>query len=207
MSLIYGTGSFTRFKVEGGISEENREIFQTNISRYAFRNLDENSDEERSTGWVSIMDMFDSAFADINYFKEPCIALSWRVDVRSVPIKALRQYSREAEEKIKTSEELEHISKNRRQEIKEAVRIKLLKRAIPRSNIYDMIWNVQTGLVIFAATSTKLCDEFSEFFLKCFGLHLMTVFPYSMASDILKGEEVDPGLLEELEYSVGMEGD
>ncbi|MFZ7110521.1 MAG: recombination-associated protein RdgC [Desulfatiglandales bacterium] len=207
MSLIYGTGSFTRFKVEGGISEENREIFQKNISRYAFRNLDENSDEERSTGWVSIMDMFDSAFGDMNYFKEPCIALSWRVDVRSVPSKALRQYSREAEEKIKTSEELEHISKKRRQEIKEAVWIQLLKRAIPRSNIYDMIWNVQTGLVIFAATSTKLCDEFSEFFLKCFGLHLMTVFPHSMASDILKGEEVDPGVLEELEYSVGMEGD
>ena len=207
MSLIYGTGSFTRFEVEDGLSEDYREIFQTNIARYAFRNLDENSDEERSTGWVNIMDMFDSAFAGMEYFKAPCIALSWRVDVRSVPSKALRQYSREAEEKIKTSEELEHISKKRRQEIKEAVRIKLLKRAIPRSNIYDIIWNVQTGLVIFAGTSSKLCDEFSEFFLKCFGLHLKTVFPYSMASDILEGEKMDPSLLDDLDYSIGMEGD
>ena len=205
MSLIYGTGSFTRFKVDGDPREDYLETFPKSIARYAFRNLDETSDEERSSGWVNIMDMFDSGFAGMDYFKDPCIALSWRVDVRKVPAKALKQYSREEEEKIKESEELEHISKKRRQDIKEAVRIKLMKRAIPRSNTYDMIWNLQTRLVIFGSTSNKLSDEFAEFFLQCFGLHLKAVYPHALASEILESEGMDPGLLEGLRYSIDTE--
>ena len=64
MSLIYGTGSFTRFKVDGDPREDYLETFPKSIARYAFRNLDETSDEERSAGWVNIRDMFDSEFAE-----------------------------------------------------------------------------------------------------------------------------------------------
>lgn len=206
MSLIYGTGSFTRFKVDGEPCEDYLETFPKSIARYAFRNLEENSDEERSAGWVNIMDMFDNAFSRMDYFKDPCIALSWRVDVRKVPAKALKQYVREAEAKIKESDGVEHLSKKRRQDIKEAVRIKLMKRAIPRSNTYDMIWNLQTRLVIFGSTSNKLSDEFAEFFLQCFGLHLKPLHPYALATDILEREDMPSDLLEGMRYSLDTEG-
>jgi DNA recombination-dependent growth factor C len=207
MSLIYGNGSFTRYKADGPLPGNYLEVYPKKIARYAFRNLDENSDQERSTGWVNIMDMFDSEFVSKEYFKDPCIALSWRVDVRKVPAKALRQYSREEEEKAKGMEGIEHISKKRKEEIKEAVRMKLMKRAIPRSNVYDMIWNIQTGLVIFGATGSKLCDEFAEFFFNCFAMHLTPVFPYSLASEILEKEDRDTNLLEDLRYSIRTEVD
>lgn len=164
MGLINGSGSFTRFVVDGDIPEDYYEEFPKRISRFAFKNLDEISDQERSIGWVNILDMFDTRMNAMEYFKEPCIALSWRVDVRSVPAKALKQYCREAEEKIKDSEELDFIPKKRRQEIKDGIKIKLIKRAIPRAQTYDMIWDIQTGVVLFGAVSNKLCDEFSEFF-------------------------------------------
>lgn len=202
MGLIIGSGSFTRFMVTGDLPDDYTGTFPKKIERYAFRKLDENSDDERSTGWVNILDMFDSEFMGMEYFKDPCVALSWRVDVRSVPSKALTQFCREAEAKIRAEEELEHLPKKRRQEIKEAIHIKLLKRAIPRSNTYDVIWNLQTGLLIFGAVSNKLCDEFSEFFLKTFGLHLKTVFPYSMASEILQEEDMSPEILDGLKYSI-----
>jgi DNA recombination-dependent growth factor C len=201
MGLIYGTGSFTRFMVEGDLPEDYLEAFPKRIARFSFRHIDEASDQERSAGWVNIMDMFDSTFAAMEYLKEPCIALSWRVDVRKVPTKALKQYCREAEENIKATEKLEFLSKKRRQEIKDGVQAALMKRAIPRSQTYDMIWNLQTGLVIFGAVSNKLCDEFSEFFLQCFGLHVKTVFPYSMAAGILEKEGKDPAFLESLRPS------
>ncbi len=202
MGLIYGSGSFTRFMVEGALPEDYLDEFPKRISRFSFRNIDEDSDQERSAGWVNIMDMFDNRPGAIEYLKEPCIALSWRVDVRKVPTKALRQYSREAEEKIKTSEGLEFLSKKRRQEIKEGVQMALMKRAIPRSQAYDMIWNLQTQLVIFGAVSDKLSDEFSEFFLQCFGLHLKAIFPYSMATRILEGESKNPSLIDNLRPSL-----
>jgi len=201
MGLIYGSGSFTRFMVEGALPEDYLDEFLKRISRFSFRSIDEASDQERSAGWVNIMDMFDNRLAAMEYLKEPCMALSWRVDVRKVPSKALKQYCREAEEKIKTSEKLEFLSKKRRQEIKEGVQATLMKRAIPRSQTYDMIWNLQTGLVIFCAVSNRLCDEFSEFFLQCFGLHLKTVFPYSVATRILEKEGKDPAFLESLRPS------
>jgi DNA recombination-dependent growth factor C len=202
MGLIYGSGSFTRFMVEGAPPEDYLEEFPKRIARFSFRSIDEASDQERSAGWVNIMDMFDSRLAAMEYLKEPCIALSWRVDVRKVPAKALKHYCREAEEKIKTSEELEFLSKKRRQEIREGVEAVLIKRAIPASRTYDMIWNLRTGLVIFGAVSNKLCDEFTEFFLQCFGLHLKTLFPYSMASRILESAGKDPVLLDDLRPSL-----
>jgi DNA recombination-dependent growth factor C len=202
MGLIYGSGSFTRFIAEGALPEDYLKEFPKKIARFSFRRIDEASDQERSAGWVNIMDMFDNRLAAMEYLKEPCMALSWRVDVRKVPGKALKQYCREAEDKIKASEELAFLSKKRRQEIKEGVQAALMKRAIPRSQTYDMIWNLQTSVVIFGAVSNKLCDEFAEFFLQCFGLHLKTIFPYSMAARILEKEGKDLSLLDSLRPSL-----
>lgn len=202
MGLITGSGSVTRFRVEGIFSESDLKELPERIPRYAFRPLEETSEVERSAGWVNILDMFDSAFNGMDYLKEPWLALSWRVDVRKVPKNAIIQHAREAEEKIKAAEALDYLPKKRRQEIREAIRINLLKRAIPRSNAYDMIWNLGTGAVIFGATGNRLCDEFTEFFLKCFGLPLKAVFPYTIASQVLEKDGMAMDLLEGLKYSV-----
>jgi DNA recombination-dependent growth factor C len=202
MGLIYGSGSFTRYTVDGPIPENYLEDFPGRISRFAFRNIDQASEQERSAGWVNIMDMFDNRFGAMEFLKEPCIAVAWRVDVRKVPSHALKQYCREAEEKLKDSEGLEFLSKKRRQEIKEGVKAELIRRAIPRSKTCDMIWNLHTSVVLFGSVSSSVGDEFTEFFLQCFGLRLKAVFPYSIASRILEQEGMDPALLEELRPSL-----
>ncbi|MEW6664072.1 MAG: recombination-associated protein RdgC [Thermodesulfobacteriota bacterium] len=202
MGLIYGSGSFTRYRVDGPVPENYLEDFPGRIARFAFRSIDEKSDQERSAGWVNIMDTFDGRFLSMEFLKEPCIAMAWRVDVRKVQAKVLKQYCREAEERIKEAEELAFLPKKRRQEIKETVKAGLIRRAIPRSSTYDMIWNLQTSLVLFGSTSAKVGDEFTEFFLQCFGLHLKAVFPYALATRILETEGVDPSLLESLRPSL-----
>jgi DNA recombination-dependent growth factor C len=202
MGIILGTGSLTRFIVEGSLPEDYLEIFPQKIARYAFRNFDENSEEERSVGWVNVIDMFDNAFTGMEYLKEPYLAMSWRVDTRKVPSKALKQYCRETEHKIMRSEELEYLPKNRREEIRNIVKGKLRKRAIPSSHTYDMIWNLQSSQIIFGATSNKLCEEFGEFFFKCFKLRLESVFPYFTACRFLEKNEGAQELLDDLRYSI-----
>jgi DNA recombination-dependent growth factor C len=198
MGLIFGSCSFTRYRVEGALPEDYLKEFPGRVSRFTFQNIDEASDQERSAGWVNIMDMFDNRMSAMQYFKEPCIALSWRVDVRKVPSKALKRYCREAEEKVKESEDLEFLSKKRRREIKESVQIKLMKRVIPRSQTFDMIWNLHASTVIFGSVSNNLCDEFAEFFMQCFGLHLKPVFPYSAALLVVEKEGMEPSLVDGL---------
>jgi len=201
MGLISGSGSFTRYLADGALPENFMETLSEKITRYSFRNLNDKSIDERSVGWVNVMDMFDNRFAGIEFLKEPYITMSFRVDVRKIPATALKQYCLEAEETIKKDENLEYIQKGRRLDIKDAIRLRLLKRAIPVSRCHDMIWNYSTGLIIFGCTTSKVCDEFVEFFLKTFGIRLQAICPYTLASRFLEKEGASSDLLDGLSPS------
>ena len=201
MGLISGSGSFTRYIADGALPENFMEDLSEQICRHAFRNLDEKSIDERSVGWVNVMDMFDNRFAGFEFLKEPYITMSFRVDERKIPATALKQYCLESEETIKKDENLEYLPKTRRSDIKDGVRLRLLKRAIPVSSCYDVIWNYSTGLIIFGCTTNRLCDEFAEFFLKTFGIRLQAICPYTLASRFLEKEGASPDLLDGLSPS------
>ncbi len=198
MGFIKGAVTLTRYRVEGELPEGFRETVRERIEAHAFRRLEEDSLQERSSGWVNIMDTFQEGFTGEEFSKEPYLALSFRVDSRTVPSRALRQYCREAEEEVKAREELDFLNKKRREEIREGVRVKLLHRAIPRSNTYDMVWDLTTGAVFFGSTNSKVCDDFSEHFFATFDLRPVSVHPYSSAHRILEESGADPSLLEAL---------
>ncbi len=168
MGIISGSGSFSRYLADGTLQEKSMEILHERIARYAFRNLDEKSIAERSAGWVNVMDMFDNRFPGLEFLKEPYITMSFRVDEKKIPSTALKQYCLDAEKKMKEDEGLEHLPKRRRSDIRDGVRLSLLKRAIPVSRTYDMAWNYTTGLVIFGCIANKICDEFMEYFFSDF---------------------------------------
>ncbi|MCF8128117.1 MAG: recombination-associated protein RdgC, partial [Deltaproteobacteria bacterium] len=139
--------------------------------------------------------------SELEFLKEPYIAMSMRVDERKIPATALKQYSLEAEERIKAAENLDFLPKRRRADIKEGVKLRLLKRAIPGSKVYDMVWNYSTGSVLFGCTNTKLCDEFQELFLKTFELHLLAMCPYTLGSGFLETKGDSPDLINGLSPS------
>ena len=119
MGLITGSWSFTRFQVEDPLPEDHLAYFNDRILQFAFRPLDETSDLERSSGWVDIVDMFDNLFPGRSFLRPPFLSLSWRVDSRSIPSHALKEYCMTWENKIKEEEDLEFLSKDRRQEIRD----------------------------------------------------------------------------------------
>ena len=198
MSLISGSGSFTRYVVEGELEQNFLGTLSERISPYLFRNLDESSLEGRSMGWVNIMDMFDNRFSGLEFLKEPYIAMTLRIDERKVPPTALKQHCLEAENRIKETENLDFLSRTRRSEIKEAVQMRLLKRAIPVARTYDMIWNYSTGFVLFGGINNKLCDEFAKLFLQTFDFQLQAVCPYTLGSRFLEKQGTSPELLDAL---------
>jgi len=182
MGLMRGSASFTRFMVDGHLTPNYKKEFPGMILRHGFRELDEHSDVETAAGWVNLMDPLDAQFQGQEYFKEGYIAMSLRVDVRRVPAKALRQHCLAAEREAKTRDKVTFLSKSRRQEIREQTRWQLIKRVIPRSSTYDIVWDLARGLVLFASLNTATRDLFVELFHKTFQLGLLPVFPYSLAS-------------------------
>lgn len=55
MGLIRGSGSLTRYFVNGSIVDKDLKEIEKRIRRNSFKKLDEIGSEERSTGWVNIM--------------------------------------------------------------------------------------------------------------------------------------------------------
>lgn len=198
MGLLRGSAGFSRYFVNGTPPEDYPDAYVDNIIRYSFRGFDEHSDQDRSTGWVNIMNIFDTAFEQKQFHMYPYLSLSFRADSRKVPSSALKQHCLEAEHRIMVMENLEYLPKEKRREIKEITQSQLMKRAIPRTNTYDMIWNIQTTMLIFGSTANKMCDEFAELFFKTFGLNLAPVFPYSLAGVNLEKQGIDPGALESI---------
>ncbi|WP_028321530.1 recombination-associated protein RdgC [Desulfatiglans anilini] len=198
MGFIQGSASFTRYWVEGTVPREVMESLPPRVGRYAFRPFADDSDQEKSMGWVNIMDLFDNVMGGLDYLKEPYLALSLRVDVRRVPASALKQFCREAEEKVKAAEEIAFLPRERRIEIRESVKRSLLHRSIPRTNVYDMVWRLTDGMVFFGAVNAALCDDFAALFYQTFGLTLQAVYPYALAARILEREKRSLGALDAL---------
>ena len=192
MGIITGSGSFTRYLAPGPLPEGFLEGLSSRIARYAFHYLDETSVDEHATGWVNIMDMFDNRFNSLEFLKEPYVAMALRIDQRKVPSTALKQHCMEAEETVKAQEGLEYLPRQRRSDIKEGVRVRLLKRAIPVSKTYDMIWNYTTGLVIFGCLNAKVCDRFAEIFFQTFDIHLQAICPHFLAEKRI--QKTDPSV-------------
>jgi hypothetical protein len=199
MGLLRGSASFSRYFVNGRPPENYLDQFAQNIERYSFKGFDEYSDEDRATGWVSVMNIFDTVFEQKQFYMYPYLTLSLRVDKRRVPSNALRQHCLEAEHKIKVMEHLEYLPKERRLEIKELTMNQLIKRAIPGTNTCGMIWNLETSMLTFGSTNNKICDEFAEIFFKTFDLKLSPVFPYSLAGATLSKEGIDAVMLDTIQ--------
>lgn len=192
MGFLRGGVTFCRFAVEGPVPPNYREDFPGRIRRFGFQELDEHSDQERSVGWVDIMDPLDAEFPGEGFFKQGYVALALRVDTRVVPAKVVRQHALMAQREEAKREGLRFVSKERRKEIQEQVRWKLMRRAIPKSASYEVIWNLKTESILFGSTQPAICDIFAEHFQRTFGLRAAPLYPYEMMLRQLKNQGRDP---------------
>ena len=190
MGLLTNSASFVRFNVEGDPPADFWDFAAERIKKHAFRDIDDNYDE-RSIGWVSCLDMFDSEFTYASYTAGDYLILSLRIDERKVPAAALKKFTLKEEGRIKRERQIPRLSRDHRQEIKETMRLVLLKKAIPIPAVYDMAWNLSDNPVLFFSTSQKAIGSLEEFFKESFDLHLMMQIPYISAGHLLPADKVD----------------
>jgi len=190
MGLLTNSASFVRFSVEGEPPANFWDFAAERIGKYAFRDIDDNY-EERSIGWVSTLNMFDSEFAYSSYAAGDYVVLSLRIDERKVSSAALKKYTLKEEERIKREKQIPRLSRDHRQEIKESMHIMLMKKAVPIPAVYDLAWNLAEGTVLFFSTSKKAISELEDFFKESFDLHLMQQIPYITAGYLLDENDGD----------------
>lgn len=185
MGLLSSSVSFVRYSVEGEIPSDFTNFAAERIKANAFHDIDD-SFEESSVGWVSVMNMFDTEFAYASFEVSDYIVLSLRIDERKVSAAALKKFSRKEEERIKKERQVPHLNRSHLLEIKENIKLQLMKKAVPLPSVYDVCWNLAQGTLLFFSTSLKAQELLENFFKETFGLDLVLQIPYLTAQHLLE---------------------
>lgn len=192
MGFLSKSATFVRYAVEGEIPSNFWEFAEERIRRHAFRDIDDTYDEY-SIGWVSVLNMFDSEFAYASYAAGDYIALSMRIDERRVAPAVLKKFCMKEEERVKKERQIPKLSRGQRLEIKESMQLMLSKKAVPVPAVYDLCWNLTDNTVLFFSTSVKTQAALEDFFKETFDLHLVLQIPYLTALHL-----IDPGQEDQL---------
>lgn len=186
MGFLKGTASFVRFRVEGELPPSPMDFIAERVSSFSFRDIDDSYDEY-SIGWVSVMNMFDSAF---NYSSHLCgdyVVLALRIDERKVSSVILRKLTQKEEERVKREKQIPKIGRTMKVEIRERIKTEQMRKAIPLPALYDACWNLADSTLFFFSTNKKAQTVLEDFFKESFGLLLRQQTPYTIAEQLLTG--------------------
>jgi hypothetical protein len=202
VAILSTSLGLTRYRVVEAIPDSLWRESPKRLKDNAFRDIDATTDE-RSWGWCNIDNMLDMEWAESPPEKGHYLCFSLRLDTRRIPPAVFKKHCM-----IALSGELEQakaegkafISKDRRREIREMVMLRLRARSLPVPAVFDAIWNMQTGRILFASTNAKAKTLFEDHFNLSFGLTLEPLTPFFLAASMLGGDAAIPRL-EALESS------
>jgi len=188
MGIQSSSISFVRYSVHGEAAENFLEQAAEKIQAFSFRDIDDTVDDY-SIGWVSAWNMFDSVLADHSSFLlGDYIVLALRIDERKVPSAVLKKCVLKEEFRIKKERSMENLNRYQVQELRESVRLSLMKKAVPVPAVYELAWNLADNTLMFFSTSAKAQALLEEYFYKTFSLRLMMQIPFVVGQHLLPEE-------------------
>lgn len=194
MSFLKSSTSFTRYRVIDEVSSSLWMEIPDKLRQFAMKDIDE-LPEPKGWGWVSFEDMLDVDWSENPPQKgAEYMTFSFRVDTRRVPPAVIKKHfalALKSEELKMKAAGKNFISRERKKEIKEQVLFVLNKRFLPIPAEFQVIWNVNAGLLYIASVQGKLLEMFEEYFVHSFGLHLEQLTPYGLAATFLSEAELE----------------
>ncbi len=187
MSFLKGTASFVRFSVEGELPENSLDFIANRVIAYSFKDIDETYDEY-SIGWVSVLNMFDTQFAFASYVAGDFITLTLRIDERKVSPAILKKFVQKEEERVRLERQLPKLSRSVKVEIKERIRTELMRKAIPIPSTFELCWNLSNSTLLFFSTNKKIHSVLEDYIKESFGVLIRQQIPY-VTAEYLVGEE------------------
>ena len=189
MGILFNTVSLCQFKVAG--DQPKGDLYKwvsACLAKNSFRSID-NTIDQASSGWVHIDDSSGNSFNSPRAFwRDHYLAFTLRRDQRRVPSVLFRTYLRKAESEFLAAHPgTRRVSKQKREELSQAVLAALYGKTLPVPSTYDAVWDTRSGLVSFTSLSSKAVELFENHFKNTFdGLRLLALHPYSRAERVLK---------------------
>jgi hypothetical protein len=156
---------------------------------FAFKDIDETYDEY-SIGWVSILNMFDTQFAFASYVAGDYITLTMRIDERKVSPAILKKFVQKEEERVRLERQVPRLSRSVKVQIKERIRTDLMRKAIPIPAVFELCWNLSNATLLFFSTNKKVHSVLEDFFKESFGVLIRQQIPYVTAEHLVEEDQV-----------------
>lgn len=187
MGFLSAGCTFTRFRITDPVPSELWTQIPDKLRQFAFHDIDD-IPEERAWGWTNIDDMLDTAWRISPPEKGAYLSFAFRLDTRRIPPAVLKKHIlmavREEEARIREQGK-KFISRDRRNELRDQVRLRLMGRFLPIPAVFDVLWNPDGNMVWLASAQSKLIDLFMNHFTLSFDLHLEPLTPYALAAAVL----------------------
>ncbi|MBU1003711.1 MAG: recombination-associated protein RdgC [Proteobacteria bacterium] len=187
MGFLSASTSFTRYRIIGEIPETLWAEIPDRLKKNAFQDIDHTSDE-RSFGWVCFDEMLDSQWHTAPPEKGEFMAFVLRLDTRRISAAVMKKhYTLALNDELQRVEKegKKFVSRDRKREIKDQTKLRLMSRSLPIPAVFDVIWNVRSNVVYLASTQAKLLSLFEDQFTLTFDLHLELQTPYYQALQLL----------------------
>jgi hypothetical protein len=189
MGILSNTVNICNFRVEGDLPPST-DLFQWASERLAsdgFKPIDQGA-AELSVGWVQVDDHRDSGFSvPATFWRDHYLVFTLRRDQRRIPAALLKAYQQVAEhEYLSANPGLNRVPKQKREELRDAVRASLLAKTLPVPSTWDAVWDTRSGILTFTTLTTPIVELFETQFKKTFdGLRLVAIHPYARAEQVI----------------------
>jgi len=172
MALFSGTFTYRKFRVVDDIPKDFQQTLAQSLTRFAFREINPQTNPEFSIGWVQPFDPLDAGLPVEKVVLGKYILLGIRRDKKNVSMPMLKAQINEAIRAKKRERGGRKLSKEELNETRDFVKDKMLASITPVTNFYEMVWNYETSEVFFSAQAAKPAAEFAELFEETFKLAL-----------------------------------
>jgi hypothetical protein len=194
MGVYANTVSITQFSITGELPKDDQfQWFSQKLSDRGFQSI-ENSAEESSEGWVQVDRPDDADFnAPSDFWRDNYVVFSLRKDQRKIPAAVLKSHTgREEGAFLAQHPNLRRTPKNKREEIKEQVQMRLLIKCLPVPSSVDLVWDQRSNVLTLYSLGTKVIERFEDLFRKSFeGFSPVIIHPFARARLLLEGQMLD----------------
>lgn len=194
MGVYANTVSITQFTITGDLPKSDQfQWFSQKLSDRGFQSI-ENSSEESSEGWTQVDRPDDAAFeAPSDFWRDHYVLFSLRKDQRKIPAAVLKSHTaREEGAFLAQHPNLRRTPKNKREEIKEQVQLRLLIKCLPVPASVDLVWDQRNSTLTLYSLGSKVIERFEDFFRKTFeGFSPVIIHPFARARLLLEGQLLD----------------
>lgn len=189
MPIMNSTTALTVFE-----TVQSKAVTREALMKYAFRPIDDTADE-RSFGFVPFDDPYakdvEHAWVTAIIERAHFVVFALRMDTRRIAGATLKMRVKNAMEEEKLAEGKVFISKDRKGEIKEREKLRLLSNTVPTPTYVEVVLDVIDGRIFFASVSKKAKDLFASLWNAAFAEMPLEQTPYVLAGNDFEISGVD----------------